>query len=94
MWVLFISRGRVPVARAITEDLVSTFIHILGGGVYRAGAHFLEQEYIRQVYIKALMRILVLSLNLYLGVFTYIKYEYILGCARVGIFCRFCGFLC
>ena len=40
LWVLFISRGRIPVARAITGDLVSTFIHILLGGFYRAGAHF------------------------------------------------------
>ena len=44
----------------VTEDLVSTSFHILGGGV-------LEQEHILRVYIKVLMRILVLSLNLYLG---------------------------
>ena len=44
----------------VTEDLVSTSFHILGGWV-------LEQEHIVRVYIKVVMRILVLSLNLYLG---------------------------
>ena len=52
--------GVLRLPEEVTEDLVSTSFHMLGGGV-------LDQEHIVRGYIKVVMRILVLSLNLYLG---------------------------